>query len=529
MPLNLNSGPPQKDFFNLTSSGYFDLPPPPGAPGNVVSNFFNQMDIQLVVIKDKPINRIAGWILDSFSHYWTSTEIDKTSSDVSNRLDTLALISKELHPSAIEQTKARVCPLQFVNAVEAVEEGHLDVLRRCLAEGVNFQCPMEPSLVEVDGKIVSVAEFLLGRAIECRRVDIVRFLVEEAGLNLDMLILRPGERLGFESFYEHYPHGILLENSWRGMFQNWIYRARYGRGLQTHPALALTMLLEASRRGPGIVEVLEYLYSSGKLAEGLKNFPHAGEYIVIQAAYNGNVPVLEWVNSKPELRHLITGLSLPEVRGDTPLHSVFREGGRIDERYPVYAFYRRIHLDRLRDAEGKLVTDICPDLLEYHAAQLEQARIQPVADLPRLEGNVADRAVLPAMTPPEYNLYDEILTALATQNIVSLGWNQQHLEQLGARVDHIHPFVFFETLFENPHLRNRFTTMQSRLGGVVGVQYKAKLLEKLRDLFRNDQLEPYVAGFAENTQLDEQAIRTFLGNNDLEGLLDSIIQNLQRV
>ncbi len=116
IPLNLDSGSPQKDLFNVSSSGYFDLPPPPGGGfGSGVSPLFNRpvldpLYFKIIVDSMNTSNFLSQNVLAFVKSFFISKakgDLDVATSSFSFSKQMLT----ELHESAITFQRIHLFPV----------------------------------------------------------------------------------------------------------------------------------------------------------------------------------------------------------------------------------------------------------------------------------------------------------------------------------------------------------------------------------------------------------------------------------
>ena len=118
---------------------------------------------------------------------------------------------------------------------------------------------------------------------------------------------------------------------------------------------------------------------------------------------------------------------------------------------------------------------------------------------------------------------NEIITTLAENGKVKLLFKQNHLKELGAQIDHLHPLKLLSTIFTNPELKSHMTGIFNdyfkRNGFMDGI---GPSLDSKADA---GDLNQYIEKFAQEVNVPSENIKPFFENKDWEGLIEYLIND----
>jgi len=120
-----------------------------------------------------------------------------------------------------------------------------------------------------------------------------------------------------------------------------------------------------------------------------------------------------------------------------------------------------------------------------------------------------------------------IVTNLGRSSLKKLLNLKSSLKKAGARVDHVHPFKFISCIFLDDELKVSFLQIKER-GGWVGKEFFNGMYDSLTEEARLDNLEKYIADFANQLQIDSSLISKPIGEQDWKGLVNNLINALPR-
>ncbi len=118
---------------------------------------------------------------------------------------------------------------------------------------------------------------------------------------------------------------------------------------------------------------------------------------------------------------------------------------------------------------------------------------------------------------------NEIITTLAQNGKVKLLFKQNHLKELGAQIDHLHPLKLLSTIFTSPELKSHMTGIFNdyfkRNGFMDGIGPSLDSKSEAGDL------NQYIEKFAQEVNVPSENIKPFFENKDWEGLIEYLIND----
>lgn len=118
-------------------------------------------------------------------------------------------------------------------------------------------------------------------------------------------------------------------------------------------------------------------------------------------------------------------------------------------------------------------------------------------------------------TEEDKALISELISTLSESSKFSLLMKQSHLRQLGAQINHVHPFKFLGAIFSNPRLkigmRNVFDDYFKRSGFMEGLGPSLT-----REASKNKLIQ-YLDEFAAEVNVDKNQLRSLFGNKNWSG------------
>lgn len=117
----------------------------------------------------------------------------------------------------------------------------------------------------------------------------------------------------------------------------------------------------------------------------------------------------------------------------------------------------------------------------------------------------------------------EIITTMSENGKLTLLFQQGHLKQLGAQINHVHPMKFVTTILNNPRLR-------SCLNDIAEDYFKWNgFMDGLGPSFNREadrgKLDHYINDFAAEMGVTPDAIRKYFQNRDWEGLVKFLMKS----
>lgn len=171
-------------------------------------------------------------------------------------------------------------------------------------------------------------------------------------------------------------------------------------------------------------------------------------------------------------------------------------------------------------------------------ANITEASIQMTLDsvkaddiIPKLDENTEDKSPYAklAIKDSEAQMIYQIIHIVASNTIGSLLFKQGELEDLGIKVQHVHPLKFLEVVFTNPQLKEdmknveewRLTKLQGFMQGSGGTPGFSQKCEK--ESARNNLL-PHVLGFCQAVKAHPDQVRDLIEKKQWEKLVRYLIK-----
>lgn len=120
-----------------------------------------------------------------------------------------------------------------------------------------------------------------------------------------------------------------------------------------------------------------------------------------------------------------------------------------------------------------------------------------------------------------------IVTTLANKTLINIARSKAELENAGDRIDHVHPFNFLKTIFTHDELKVGIRNIRGK--GWVWHSFIAGIKETLTVEAEIGNLkEEYIVDLARAVNLKAEQLRPFIYAYDWDGLIDFLINNVQR-
>jgi hypothetical protein len=132
------------------------------------------------------------------------------------------------------------------------------------------------------------------------------------------------------------------------------------------------------------------------------------------------------------------------------------------------------------------------------------------------EGNLYSEK-LPITEQQSEDIHKLILT-LANTGTMGLMFKKGELEEIGSRINGIHPLRYLGCIYSDPKLKQ---CMPKILGkSMVAGRFVSELSAGLNEKMDEGQLVQYVPGFAEDVHVDAQALMPFVNSRNWRGMLE---------
>lgn len=149
---------------------------------------------------------------------------------------------------------------------------------------------------------------------------------------------------------------------------------------------------------------------------------------------------------------------------------------------------------------------------------IKQAKIGSIIKFPP-NGDKGDKSYdeLPCSTI-DMAIIHEIITGLAEYSRLTLLFKQgDHLKQLGAQINHVHPLKFLSTIFKDPDLRSHMLTIAE--DGLKWTGFLDGLAPNLTKEADKGKLEQHLAAFCTDVGIPPDHIKKYFQNRDWESFV----------
>ncbi len=117
----------------------------------------------------------------------------------------------------------------------------------------------------------------------------------------------------------------------------------------------------------------------------------------------------------------------------------------------------------------------------------------------------------------------EIISTMAEKGKLGLLFQQNHLRELGAHINHVHPLKFLASIFKDPYLKSSMYYIWNdyfkRNGFLEG------LAPSLTREAEKGKLDMYIKDFAADLGISAEAVKTYFDARDWENLVLFLIQS----
>ena len=124
-------------------------------------------------------------------------------------------------------------------------------------------------------------------------------------------------------------------------------------------------------------------------------------------------------------------------------------------------------------------------------------------------------------TPADKADIVNLLETLSTYSTLGLLGERTRLNELGKRIEHVHPLKFLEIIFTDEHLTSCLREVESsffkRISFMGGLEKSFKAKEKL------GEVEPYLQDFSKAIKVTTESLQPFFKDQNWRGLVSKLL------
>lgn len=120
-----------------------------------------------------------------------------------------------------------------------------------------------------------------------------------------------------------------------------------------------------------------------------------------------------------------------------------------------------------------------------------------------------------------------IVKTLAYDSLISIGRQRSDLKKAGDRIDHIHPFRFLMTVFQDEELKVGVAAIRQQISWVKDGFFDG-LIESLKEEASRDNLLPHINDFAKRVKISSNSLDSLLSKGSHKEFVDYLIDNIPR-
>lgn len=132
------------------------------------------------------------------------------------------------------------------------------------------------------------------------------------------------------------------------------------------------------------------------------------------------------------------------------------------------------------------------------------------------EGNLYSEK-LPVTEQQSKDIRELILT-LANTGTMGLMFKKGQLEEIGSRINGIHPLRYLGCIYSDPQLKQCMPKILRK--SMVAGRFVSELSAGLNEKMDEGQLVQYIPGFAESLHLNSQDLMPFVNSRNWRGMLE---------
>lgn len=125
------------------------------------------------------------------------------------------------------------------------------------------------------------------------------------------------------------------------------------------------------------------------------------------------------------------------------------------------------------------------------------------------------------LTDKEKRLIASIITTMSEKNIVLLALDKHSLEKKGKQIHHVHPLRFAGYILSSTHLKDHLKIIKKST--FKWDAFISGFSKRMREELANENVYPYVDGFAEQVGSTPDHVKRFVHKKDFEGLIRSLL------
>ncbi len=131
------------------------------------------------------------------------------------------------------------------------------------------------------------------------------------------------------------------------------------------------------------------------------------------------------------------------------------------------------------------------------------------------------------VTPTEKNDIAYIINTMGMSSLISIAAHRQDLKDAGARVDHIHPLRWLQTIFTDDQMKTSLHAMRNR-GWIWGEFFNGTKNSLEEESARNNMKPEYIQDFARNVNIDPALITPSIQARNWEQFIQILIDKIPR-
>lgn len=120
-----------------------------------------------------------------------------------------------------------------------------------------------------------------------------------------------------------------------------------------------------------------------------------------------------------------------------------------------------------------------------------------------------------------------ILTTLANKSLISIGTSKSSLKKAGDKIDHLHPYRFLMTIFNDEELKASVHAIRDR-GGWIWEGFLDGIVGSLKEEAARDNIHAFTADFAHKVKIDQALIQASLQHGKWTEFINILIDKIPR-